>query len=88
MCRPLTAPCPPHWPRADTLADVPPDEVPWAHPPHPGSDHAAELLRQALVADALGAAVDIGRAAGRLTVASARLAAHAAHRAGRRRRPF
>lgn len=82
MCQPAE-PCP-RWPRADHLVDVPPEQVPWAHPPHPGSEHAAELLRQALVADALGAAVDMGRAAGRLTVASARLAAHTASRLQRR----
>lgn len=68
------------YPRADQLMDVPPEQVPWVAPPV-GPEHAAELLRQALVAD-------VQRSALELTVASVRLAAHTARRATRRRSPW
>lgn len=75
------------WPRCEQLVDIPPHQVRWVAPPV-GSEHAAELLRQALVADTVLAAVDTARDLGRLTVASARLAMHTAQRAGRRRPPW
>lgn len=75
------------YPRAAELVDVPTHEVPWVAPPV-GSDHATELLRQALVADVQRAALDAGRAAGELTVASARLAMLAAQRVRRRKPPW
>ena len=81
---PSPRPGPGRYPRADELLDVPPHQVPWVAPPV-GADHATELLRQALVADAQLAALDTARDLGRLTVASARLAMLAAQRAGRRR---
>lgn len=84
------APIPARFPRADELLDVAPHEVPWVAPPV-GTDHAAELLHQALVADAQRAALDTARGIrglGELTVASARLAVLTAQRAGRRKPPW
>lgn len=84
---PSSCPSSARYPRADELVDVRPDQVPWVLPPV-GADHASELLRQALVADVQRAALDAGRAAGELTVASARLAMHTLRRSGRRKPPW